>query len=423
MRIVADIHNHSRFSRACSPELTLENLDKWGKIKGVNLLTTADFTHPIWIKECEQRLVDNGGGFYTLKKGSSEVYFIFTTELAFIYKKGDKVRRVHNIVLAPNITAVKKLNKVLTNRGINLHSDGRPILGMSDRDFLELAKSVEERIEIIPAHIWTPWFSIFGSKSGFDSVAECYEDMSPYIFALETGLSSDPVMNYQVSALDKYILVSNSDSHSLQNIGREANVFSLTQQDLSYDELIRILKQKDTDKFLYTIEFYPEEGRYHFDGHSDCEIVLSPAETKRQQGICPKCKKPLTIGVQYRVEELADRKSGYLPAKRPGFKKIVELDKIIAECLSISNRQAKKVQSIYNLLVKEYGSEFAVLFDLSTEQLLDLEKYSPLLPTGIQRVRTGNLHIKPGYDGTYGEIKIFSDQEKSTLQPQQSKLF
>ncbi len=423
MRIIADIHNHSRFSRACSPELTLENLVKWGKIKGVNLLTTADFTHPIWLKECEERLIDNGGGFYTLKKGDAEVYFIFTTELSFIYKKGEKTRRVHNIVLAPNISAVKKLNKKLLDHGINLHSDGRPILGMSDRDFLEMAKTVDERIEVIPAHIWTPWFSIFGSKSGFNSVEECYEDMAPFIFALETGLSSDPLMNYQVSALDKYILISNSDSHSLQNIGREANVFEIMPQDFSYDELIRILKQQDVNKFLYTIEFYPEEGRYHFDGHRDCQIVLSPQQTKQNKGICPKCQKPLTVGVQYRVEELADRDYGYFPPHKPGFKKMVELDKIIAECLSIQNRQAKKVQNIYFEIIKNFRSEFNVLINLTNDELENLNKYSPLLPIGIRIVRENKLSIEPGYDGEYGKIKIFSAAEKLQIKPKQNQLF
>ncbi len=423
MRIVADIHNHSRFSRACSPELTLENLAKWGKIKGVNLLTTADFTHPIWLKECEERLIDNGGGFYTLKTGDAEVYFIFTTELSFIYKKGEKTRRVHNIVLAPNISAVKKLNKKLLDHGINLHSDGRPILGMSDRDFLEMAKTVDEKIEVIPAHIWTPWFSLFGSKSGFNNVEECYEDMAPYIFALETGLSSDPLMNYQVSALDKYILISNSDSHSLQNIGREANVFEIMPQDFSYDELIRILKQQDVNKFLYTVEFYPEEGRYHFDGHRDCQIALSPQQTKHNKGICPKCQKPLTVGVQYRVEELADRDYGYLPPHKPGFKKMVELDKIIAECLSIQNRQAKKVQNIYFEIIKNFGSEFNVLINLTNDELENLNKYSPLLPIGIRRVRENKLSVEPGYDGEYGKIKIFSAAEKLQIKPKQNQLF
>jgi uncharacterized protein (TIGR00375 family) len=422
MRIIADIHNHSRFSRACSPELNLPNLAKWAKIKGVNLLTTSDFTHPKWLAECEEALVDQGNGFYKLPK-FSDINFLFTTELAFIYKKGDKTRRVHNIVLAPDLSTVKKLNSALLKRKINLHSDGRPILGMSDRDFLEMAKEVNQRIEIIPAHIWTPWFSIFGSKSGFDSVEECYGDMAPYIFALETGLSSDPLMNYQVSALDKYILISNSDSHSLQNIAREANVFDIAPADLSYDELIKILKEKDSKRFMYTLEFYPEEGRYHYDGHRDCKFVCPPAETKRQKGICPVCKKSLTIGVQNRVEELADRQYGYISPGRPTYKKLVELDKILAEILFVKSRCSKKVETVYKEIIAEYESEFAVLVELPTSDLGNLKKYSPLLPVAIQRVREEKLKVRPGYDGEYGIVSIFSDEEKAELKVLQKKLF
>lgn len=422
MQIIADIHNHSRFSRACSPELNLQNLAKWAKIKGVNLLTTADFTHPKWIAECEQYLQDQGNGFYILPQ-FPDINFLFTTELAFIYKKENKTRRVHNIVLAPNLAAVKKLNSVLLKRKINLHSDGRPILGMSDRDFLEMAKEIDEYIEVIPAHIWTPWFSIFGSKSGFDSVEECYGDMSKYIFALETGLSSDPLMNYQISALDKYILVSNSDSHSLQNIAREANVFEIAPQDLSYLEFIKILKKKDYTRFKYTLEFYPEEGRYHYDGHRDCKFVCEPTATKKHNGICPVCKKPLTIGVQNRIEELADRDYGYVPKERPGYKKLVELDKILAEVLSVKNRHSKKVQKLFTDILDEYKSEFNVLVELSSDELDNLKKYSSLLPEAIQRVREQKLYITPGYDGEYGIVKIFSEQERENFKAKQKQLF
>lgn len=422
MRIVADIHNHSRFSRACSPQLTLPNLDKWAKIKGVNLLTTADFTHPVWIKECEEGLQDEGNGFYTLKGGSQEVFFMFTTELAFIYKKGDKVRRVHEVVLAPNLEIVKKLNKELEGRGFNLRSDGRPILGMSDRDFLELIKNIDERLEMIPAHIWTPWFSVFGSKSGFDSIEECFGDMSKYIFALETGLSSDPPMNWRISQLDPYILVSNSDSHSLKNIGREANVFEIDENKLSYDEFIMILKTKDTDKFLYTVEFFPEEGRYHFDGHRDCGIVLEPNKTIKQKGICSKCKRPLTIGVDYRVNELADRESGFKPQDKPGYKKLIELDKIIAESLKIKSREAKKVIDLYMKMINEFGSEFDILINIEEKKFKEKDFVPPILVEAISRVRSGKLHINPGYDGVYGEINIFTDKERVQFEPQQSRL-
>jgi uncharacterized protein (TIGR00375 family) len=423
MRIIADIHNHSRFSRACSPELTLLNLEKWGKLKGVNLLTTADFTHPVWIKECEEQLEYLENGFYKLKGSGGDVMFLFTTELAFIYKKGDKVRRVHNIVLAPHLQAVKKLNLTLANRGINLKSDGRPILGMSDRDFLELAKGVDEHIEVIPAHVWTPWFSIFGSKSGFDSVEECYGDMAQYIFALETGLSSDPEMNYQVSALDKYILISNSDSHSLKNIGREANVFEIDRQDLSYNEFIRILKEKDTSNFLHTLEFFPEEGRYHYDGHRDCGIVMTPQETKKEKGICPVCRKSLTIGVEYRVEELADRQKGFTPSDRPSYRKLIELDKIIAESLGVKSRTTKKVNEWLLKLIHTFGPELYILTELPLGSLTADPTIPPVLIEAIKRVREGRLHIQPGYDGVYGEVHIFTDKERVEFLPTQKVLF
>jgi len=423
MRIIADLHNHSRFSRACSPELTIPNLDKWAGIKGVNLITVADFTHPIWIKECEEMLEPDGdSGFYFYKKGNKTVRFMFTTELAFIYKQGGKTRRIHDVVLAPNLQAVKKLNKELDKRGFNLKSDGRPILGMPDKDFLKLIKEVDEEFEIIPAHVWTPWFAIFGSKSGYDSVEECYGEMSKYIFALETGLSSDPPMNWRVSANDPYILVSNSDSHSLQNIGREANVFEMDEDKITYKELIRILKQKDLKRFLYTIEFFPEEGMYHFDGHRDCNISFKPKETIKHKGMCPKCKKPLVIGVDYRVEQLADREEGFVSKDKPGFKKLIELDKIIAQSLGMRGRKSKKVLSYYYDLVGKFASELDILLDISEEELVK-ENIEPVIIEGIKRARQGNLKIKPGYDGTYGEITIFTPKEVADMKPQQKSLF
>ncbi len=415
MRVIADIHSHSRFSRACSPKLTLPNLERWGRIKGVNLLTTADFTHPIWIKECEERLESEGNGFYRIKNGAGDVHFVFTTELSFIYKKKEKTRRIHEIVLAPSLEVVKKLNGVLQGRGFNLKSDGRPILGLSDRDFLELIKGVDGDIEIIPSHIWTPWFSLFGSKSGFDSVEECFGDMSQHIFALETGLSADPSMCWRVSSLDSYILISNSDSHSLKNIGREANVFEIEKNKFSYNELIRILKQKDTKKFLYTIEFFPEEGRYHFDGHRDCGVVLEPKQTIKYRGICPKCGRPLTVGVSYRVEQLADREPGYVPEGRPGYKRLIELDKIIAQAFEIKGRESKTVMEVYNQMVKKLGGELSILIDIPLEEL-KTRGVDERIVEGISRVREGKLFIKPGYDGVYGEIGIFGkpEMEKET---------
>ena len=395
----------------------------WAKIKGVNLITVADFTHPVWIQECEENLVeDENSGFYFYKDGDRTVRFIFTTELSFIYKQGDKTRRIHDIILAPNLGAVKKLNKELDKRGFNLKSDGRPILGMPDKDFLKLAKEIDERIELIPAHIWTPWFALLGSKSGYDSVEECFGEMSKYIFALETGLSSDPLMNYRVSGLDDYIFISNSDSHSLKNIGRECNVFEFDDDHITYDEFIRVLKEKDISKFLYTVEFFPEEGRYHWDGHRECNIVLSPPETLKQKGMCPKCKKPLTIGVDNRVEELADRDVGFVLPNRPGFKKIVELDKVIAQSIGIKSRTSKKVLSIYNDLIKNFGSELHILLDQDFESLLE-NGVDELLVEGLRRNRAGELNIQPGYDGEYGHIDIFSEEEIKSRKPIQTSLF
>ncbi len=423
MRIIADIHNHSRFSRACSPQLTIPNLDMWAKIKGVNLITVADFTHPVWIQECEEKLVEDGNsGFYFYKDGDRTVRFIFTTELSFIYKQGGKTRRIHDIVLAPNLQAVKKLNKELDKHGFNLKSDGRPILGMPDKDFLKLAKEIDERIELIPAHIWTPWFALLGSKSGYDSVEECFGEMSKYIFALETGLSSDPAMNYRVSGLDDYILISNSDSHSLKNIGRECNVFEFDDDYITYDEFIRILKEKDISKFLYTVEFFPEEGRYHWDGHRECDVIFSPQETIKQKGICPKCKKPLTIGVDYRVEELADRDVGFVLPNRPEFKKIIELDKVIAQSIGIKSRTSKKVLTIYDDLIKKFGSELHILFDQDFDSLLE-NGIDELLVEGLRRNRAGELNVQPGYDGEYGHINIFSEEEIKSRKPMQISLF
>ncbi len=443
MRVITDFHSHSRFSRACSPQLTIPNLDMWGRIKGVNLLSVADFTHPVWIKECEAMLIPDGdSGFYYYKDAldpkvfarmaaESDVSvphsalptrFMFTTELSFIYKRHDKVRRVHNVVLAPHLAAVKQLNNELNRREFNLKSDGRPILGMSCRDFLEMAKTIDERIEVIPAHVWTPWFAIFGSKSGYDSVEECYGDMSEYIFALETGLSSDPAMNYRVSALDKYILVSNSDFHSLPNLGREANVMEFDEHAITYDELIRILKEKDTNKFKYTIEFFPHEGRYHFDGHRDCNVVMEPRETIKHKGLCPVCNKPLTIGVDYRVEELADRDPGYIVPNRPSDIKLVELDKIIAQAMGGKGRKSKTVMHAYWHMIQSLGSELSILLD-SDIAALQAAAPHPNIAEGIRRMRAGELQIQPGYDGVYGEIAIFSQEEIERSKPRQTSLF
>ena len=414
MQQITDLHIHSKYSRACSKDLTLENLDKACRIKGVDIIATGDFTFPAWFRDIENILTETklGSGLYKLKEANDDkIKFLLSTEVALIYKKGDKVRRIHLVVHAPNIEAVEELNNFLGSK-YNIKSDGRPILGMKSEDLMKLCLSIHPRFLIYPAHLWTPWFSVFGSKSGFNSMEECFSEYTKDIYAYETGLSSDPEMNWRLSALDSLTLLSNSDAHSLPNIAREANVFDLAE--MTYDEIYNAIKTKDVKKIKYTIEFYPEEGMYHFDGHRDCGIRLSPVETKKYRGICPVCKRLLTIGVMNRVEELADRPSDFKPKNFPGFIKLVELDKIIAEALGIKSRSSTKVQQEYNNLIKEFGNEMRVLVD---ESIANLEKKTlPKIAEGIRRMRAGELIIEPGFDGQYGAVKIFNKEETGNRQ-------
>lgn len=425
MRYIADLHIHSKYSRACSPQLTLENIDQYCAIKGVDLVATADFTHPAWFKEIKNKLVEDTPGIYKLKGSVNPTRFLLSTEVSCIYSQGgprqnggaSKVRRLHLVILAPSVEVVEKIIQSLTRYGAKLASDGRPILGMSAKRLAEIVFDASSECMLIPAHAWTPWFAIFGSKSGFDSVRECFEEYTDKIYAIETGLSSDPPMNWRLSALDKYTLVSNSDAHSLPNIGREANVFDLSE--LTYAQVTETIKQKDRTRFLFTIEFYPEEGIYHYDGHRDCKISFKPAETKKHKGICPVCKKPLTIGVLYRVEELADRPEGFVPPDAIPYKSLVELDKIIAEALNIKSRQSKQVQAEYSQLVKKGQSEMNVLLNLTYEELSAIAH--PKIVEGIKRMREGKLIIAPGFDGQYGKVEIFSPEERE--QKLQKSLF
>jgi len=411
MRQILDLHIHSKYSRACSSALTLANIDAACRIKGLDIIATGDFTYPLWFKNIEEELEEvNNGGLYKLKKATDDkVKFILSTEVALIYKDGGPhARRIHLVIHAPNIETVRKLNEYLDKK-FNIRSDGRPILGLSAPDLVKICLDIHPQFLIYPAHIWTPWFSVFGSKSGFDKMEECFREQTKNIFAYETGLSSDPEMNWRLSALDKLTLLSNSDAHSLANLGRECNLMDLEKN--SYDEIYGIIKNKDSARLLGTIEFYPEEGMYHFDGHDLCNISLPPAETKKLNGICPKCKKPLVIGVLNRVEELADRLAGFKPKNASPFVKLVELDKIIAEALGVKSRHSKKVQAEYDKLIKKFGPELFILTDLKLEKLAG--KTLPAIIEGIRRVRVGELQIKPGFDGRYGEIKIFSGQEKA----------
>lgn len=412
MQQILDLHIHSKYSRACSKELTLANLDKTCRTKGVDIIATGDFTYPAWFKSIKDELERSSGeGLYRLNGSDDKIKFILSTEFALIYKKGDKCRRIHIVIHAPNIEAVEELNNFLDKK-YNIRSDGRPILGMSAPNLVKLCLDIHPKFLIYPAHIWTPWFSVFGSKSGFDKLEECFEDQTENIFAYETGLSSDPEMNWRISALDKLTLLSNSDAHSLPNIAREANVFNLDKVD--YNSIYETIKNKDTKKILYTIEFYPEEGMYHFDGHRSCNVIFEPSETKKHKGICPVCRKPLTVGVLNRVEELADRPQGYKSEVFAGYKKLVELDKIIAEAINIKSRSSNKVQEIYQSLIKELGPELKILLDAPIEKI---EKASSKrIAEAVDRVRKGRLFIKPGFDGQYGEVKIFNNREENNTQ-------
>ena len=416
MRIIADFHIHSPYARAVSKDMTLENLDYWAKLKGIMVMGTGDFTHPAWMKEIKAKLEPAEPGLYQLRsnvKGQmSKVRFMLTVEISSIYSKGGKGRRVHNLIFAPSIETAEKINAALGWQG-NLKSDGRPIVGVDSKTLLKIALDADERCLFIPGHIWTPWFSIFGSMSGFDTVEECFDEYSKYIYALETGLSSDPAMNWRLSALDRYALISNSDSHSLRRIGREANIFDT---ELSYDAIIGAIKAKDPKKFLSTIEYFPEEGMYHYDGHRNCNVRLRPAETKKLNKLCPRCGKPVTVGVMYRVEELADRPEGFRPPNAIPYKNMVPLDEIIAEAFGVVSATSKRVQEEYKKVVSEFGGEIPALFDASRN---DLEsRVRPEIAEGIMRVREGKLRIEPGYDGTYGKVKIFEEGERKEISKQ-----
>jgi uncharacterized protein (TIGR00375 family) len=404
MKFAADFHIHSRYSRATSPSINLPNLDSWAKIKGIKVLGTGDFTHPGWFDEIKKELEPAESGLFKLKKQDSKTRFILTSEISCIYSQGGRVRKIHIIVFAPSFKAVEKINLKLGEIG-NLKSDGRPILGLNAKELVKIVLEADENCMVVPAHAWTPWFSVFGSKSGFDSLEECFGEYTKYIYAIETGLSSDPAMNWRLSQLDKITLISNSDSHSLAKIGREANVFDT---ELDYDAITEIIKNHDNKKFLYTIEFFPEEGKYHYDGHRDCNLSLKPEQSKKYNNICPRCGKPLVIGVLNRVEELADRPEGFIPKNAIPFKSLIPLNEIIAESIGVS-LNSKEVLKHYNNLIKNLDNELEILLN-STEK--EISKSSlPEIATGVMKMRKGEIVVEPGYDGVYGKIKIFSKKK------------
>ncbi|MBI4262230.1 DNA helicase UvrD [Candidatus Uhrbacteria bacterium] len=421
MKHIVDFHIHSKYSRACSPALTFPNLDLWCRKKGITICGTGDFTHPKWFAEMEEHLESAGNGLYRMqnaelrmKNVGSPVFFIPTAEVSCIYKRGGRARRVHHIITAPDFETVKKINTRLAAIG-NIHSDGRPILGLDSEELAKIVFDASPECLLIPAHAWTPWFAVFGSASGFDSLEECFGSMTKHIHAIETGLSSDPAMNWRLSTLDNIVLVSNSDAHSLENLGREANVFEVTNDIRNlYRELVRIIREKDTRNFLYTIEFFPEEGKYHMDGHRACGMRATPEETKRWKGICPKCKKQFTVGVLNRVAKLADRAEGIQPKGKVPYKSIVPLREIIAEAFGVG-KQSKRVQEEYERLVAR-APEFTLLLDMPYH---DLSTHTPAaVVEGIRCVRDGKLHIEPGYDGEYGVVRVFAPHERLTKRQQ-----
>jgi uncharacterized protein (TIGR00375 family) len=415
MSFIADFHIHSRYSRATSKNLCLEVLYQWAKLKGVSLIGTGDFTHPSWLKEIEEKLVPDGKGLFKFKdenipsldiklpsQDSSPIRFMLTCEISNIYKYGGKIRKIHNLICMPDFDSASRFANKLDQIG-NIRSDGRPILGLDSKDLLEILLETSEDAVLIPAHIWTPWFSVLGSKSGFDSIEECYRDLSPHIFALETGLSSDPPMNWMVSKLDRYTLVSNSDAHSAPNIGREANLFNC---EMSYDAIMNALRYRKN--FLGTLEFFPQEGKYHYDGHRKCGVCLSPEESRKYNGICPKCGKPLTLGVMYRVIELADYATGRKSPSALPYKSVLSLDKILSEIIG-AGPTSKKVQHEYHRLLSSLGSELSILLNIPLESIQKCS--SAILSEAIKRVRSGKVHVSPGFDGQYGTIRIFTKRE------------
>jgi len=421
---LADFHIHSKYSRATSKQMDLECLNFWAQLKGIKLISTGDFTHPQWFSELSKKLEPAEPGLFVLKKEYRKnqienvpyiiskpetVRFILTTELSSIYSKHGKTYRIHNLIFAPSLKIVEEIN---ANLGweFNLKSDGRPILGLDAKDLVKRIMGISKECMVVPSHIWTPWFSLFGSRSGFDRLEECYEEYSKYIYAAETGLSSDPQMNWRLSALDKITLISNSDSHSPRRIGREANAFN---SKMSYNEIKDILKTKDKKRFLFTVEFFPEEGKYHWDGHSNCNVSLPPKKSKAKNDICPVCNRALTVGVLHRVDDLADRPEGFKPDNRIPFKNMIPLEEIISDTVGVGVG-TKTVNGKYFELIRSHKNEFEILLNVSGADLI--KTTTPEIAQSIINARNGRVEIKPGYDGVYGEVKVKNPKIKKKEQ-------
>jgi len=412
--LIVDLHVHSHFSRATSKQCTIEGLYYWGKLKGINVIGTGDFTHPEWFAEFRDKLEPAEAGLFRLKSEYADgidktlpasvrdnlIRFVPTVEIATIYSKGGKVRKLHQLVVMPSFEAVSRLNAQLERIG-NLKADGRPILGLDSKELLRLSLAADPDALYIPAHIWTPWFGLLGSKSGFDTIQEAYEELAPEIKAIETGLSSDPAMNWRLSQLDTIAIISNSDAHSPQKLGREATIVCT---DPTYANVIGAIKTND-HRLLGTIEFFPEEGKYHADGHRACNVRFTPLETKAHHGRCPECGKPLVVGVDYRVDELADRQLGErASAKQVEY--IVPLAEVIAELHGTKSVSGKAVTGEYDRLIAALGDEFSILRHLP---LPAIQAAAPSMALAIERIRTGQVYRDPGYDGVFGTIKVFAN--------------
>lgn len=411
-RFIADFHIHSRYSRACSKDLTVGELAKWAKLKGIGVLGTGDFTHPLWLQELKDAFREEGTGLYE----AHGTKFLLTAEVNTLFYKGGKAHQIHHILFVPSLEAAERVSRELESFG-SLSIDGRPTLRMDAWRLADVLLGTEPRALLVPAHAWTPWFSVFGSIAGFDTIEECFEHQTKNIFALETGLSSDPAMNWRLKALDRYTLISNSDAHSAKKLGREANIFEC---DLTYDAIAAALKTKDRSKFLSTIEFFPEEGKYHFDGHRNCQVRWPPQETKRHGYRCSACGRKVTVGVMHRVETLADRPEGAMPEGAIPFQRLVPLEEIIAEALGVKTG-TQGVEREYQQLVYKCGSEFDALLSVPEDELR--KATSARIAEGILRVRKGHVTVEPGYDGEFGKVHIFEAESAEPAADEQLTLF
>ena len=434
MQLIADLHLHSKYSRAVSPQMVIPEMVKWAKLKGINLLGTGDFTHPLWFSELKQYLEEEGGVLKIKEGGFGDIKFLLTTEISSIYGQGGRTRKIHNLIIAPSFAVVEKINTEFKKRGCNLISDGRPIVGLSAKQVADLVFSVDESCLLIPCHVWTPWFSLYGANSGFDSLEECFGELSKYIYAVETGLSSDPEMNWQIADLDNRSIVSFSDAHSPAKLGREATVFETPD--------IKILGYRDIKEALiggggetrisHTIEFYPEEGKYHYTGHRNCGVVQSPEETEKRGTTCTVCGRKLTVGVMERVRKLSksitsitsttgikgvETKVDEFGVKwikkesRPPFIRLVPLAEIIAESKGVGDASVSVIREYQNLIEK-LGNEIGILMKCDLEKIARIggEK----LAEGVLKVRAGDIFIKPGFDGEYGKVSVWPSSTEAS---------